>query len=40
MRKKLLNLCLMMLLSICSTVAYALDKVDGVYQIGSVDDWK
>ena len=40
MRKKLLNLCLMMLLSICSTVAYALDKVEGVYQIGSAGDLK
>ncbi|MGM9678347.1 MAG: hypothetical protein ACI3X7_00995 [Bacteroidaceae bacterium] len=39
MRKKLLNLCLMVLLSICSTVAYALDKVDGVYQIGSAEDY-
>ena len=39
MRKKLLNLCLTMLLSIVSTAAWALTKEGGFYQIGSAEDY-
>ena len=40
MRKELLNLCLTAVLSIASTTAWALDQVDGVYQIGTAEDLK
>ena len=40
MSKKLLNLCMVALLSVISTAAWALDKVDGVYQIGTAEDLK
>ncbi|MBR4130142.1 MAG: dockerin type I repeat-containing protein [Bacteroidaceae bacterium] len=40
MSKKLLNLCLAVLLSMVSTVAWALSEVNGVYQIGSAADWE
>jgi len=39
MSKKLLKLWLVGLLSIASTAAWALDKVEGVYQIGSAEDY-
>ena len=39
MSKKLLNLCMVALLSVISTAAWALDQVDGVYQIGTADDF-
>ncbi|MBP5392188.1 MAG: hypothetical protein J6Y59_00040, partial [Bacteroidaceae bacterium] len=38
MSKKLLNLCLAMLLSVVSTAAWALSEVNGVYQIGTAAD--
>ena len=40
MSKQLLNLCLAALLSVVSTAAWALDKVDGVYQISTAEDLK
>lgn len=40
MRKRLLNLCMTAFLFAASSAAYALDKVDGVYQIGTADDLK
>lgn len=40
MSKKLLYLCLMTIMMVFSMSAYALDKVDGVYQIGTADDLK
>ena len=39
MSKKLLNLCMTALLSVVSTAAWALSEVNGVYQIGSLEDW-
>lgn len=39
MRKKLLNMCLMTFLMVIGTSAYALDKVNDVYQIGSAADF-
>ena len=38
MNRKLLNLCVAMLLSLVSTAAWALSEVGGVYQIGTADD--
>ena len=38
MSKKLLNLCMVALLSVVSTAAWALSQVDGVYQIGTAED--
>ena len=38
MSKRLLNLCLMALMSVVSTAAWALSEVNGVYQIGTADD--
>ena len=38
MSKRLLNLCMTMLLSVVSTAAWALSQQDGVYQIGSLQD--
>ena len=38
MSKKLLNLCLMALMSVVSTAAWALSEVNGVYQIGTAED--
>lgn len=38
MSRKLLNLCLTMLMSLVCTAAWALSQVDGVYQIGSAAD--
>ena len=38
MCKKLLNLCMVALLSVVSTAAWALSQVDGVYQIGTAED--
>ena len=40
MSKKLLYLCLMAIMMVVSMSAYALDKKDGVYQIGTADDLK
>ena len=40
MRKTLLNLCVVTLLSVVSTSAWALSQVNGVYQIGSAADLK
>lgn len=40
MSKKLLYLCLMTIMMVFSMSAYALDKKDGVYQIGTADDLK
>ena len=40
MRKNLLNLCLTALMCVVSTTAWALSKVDGVYQIGTAEDLK
>lgn len=40
MSKKLLYLCLMTIMMVFSMSAYALDKVDGVYQIGTASDFK
>lgn len=40
MSKRLLNLCLTALLSVVATGAWALSKVDGVYQIGTAEDLK
>ncbi len=40
MSKKLLNLCLMAAMFVISTSAWALDKKDGAYQIGTADDFK
>ena len=40
MRKKLLNLCLMAIMMVYGISAYALDKKDGVYQIGTAQDFK
>ena len=40
MSKKLLNLCLVSLLSVVSTAAWALSEVNGVYQIGTAEDLK
>ena len=39
MSKKLLNLCLTALLSVVSTAAWALSEVNGVYQIGTAEDF-
>ena len=39
MNKKLLNLCLTALLSAVSTAAWALSEVNGVYQIGTAEDY-
>ncbi|MCR4592324.1 MAG: hypothetical protein K5672_04135 [Bacteroidaceae bacterium] len=39
MGRKLLHLCLMTIMMVLSTVAYALDKTDGVYQIGTAEDF-
>ena len=39
MRKKLLNLCLTALLGAINTAAWALPEVDGVYQIGTAEDY-
>ena len=39
MRKKLLYLCFMTILMVMSTSAYALDKVNDVYQIGTAADF-
>ena len=38
MSKKLLNLCMVALLSVVSTTAWALSEVNGFYQIGSAED--
>ena len=38
MSKKLLYMCLMTMMMVFSMSAYALDKKDGVYQIGTADD--
>ena len=38
MSKKLLNMCLMAMMMVVSMSAYALEKVNGVYQIGTADD--
>jgi len=38
MRKKLLYMCLMTIMMVFSMSAYALDKKDGVYQIGTAED--
>ena len=38
MSKKLLNLCMAMLLSMVCTAAWALSEVGGVYQIGTAAD--
>ena len=38
MSRKLLNLCLAMLMSMVCTAAWALSEVGGVYQIGTADD--
>ena len=40
MSRRLLNLCLVALLSVASTAAWALSEVNGVYQIGTADDLK
>ena len=40
MSKKLLHMCLMTIMMVFSMSAYALNKVDGVYQIGTADDFK
>ena len=40
MKKRLLNLCMTALLSVVSTVAWALSEVNGVYQIGTAEDLK
>ena len=40
MGKKLLNRCLMAIMMVVSMSAYALDKVNGVYQIGTAEDLK
>ena len=40
MSKKLLNRCLMAIMMVVSMSAYALDKVNGVYQIGTAEDLK
>ena len=40
MSRKLMNLCLTALLSVVSTVAWALSEVGGVYQIGTAEDLK
>ena len=40
MSKKLLHMCLMTIMMVFSMSAYALNKVDGVYQIGTADDLK
>ncbi len=39
MSRKLLNLCLAMLLSVVSTAAWALSEENGFYQIGSAEDY-
>ncbi|MGN1255873.1 MAG: hypothetical protein ACI4UA_01780 [Bacteroidaceae bacterium] len=39
MRKRLLSLCLMAVMTVMSTSAWALDQKDGVYQIGSLEDY-
>ena len=39
MRRKLLNTCLMTIIMVFSISAYALDKINGVYQIGSTEDY-
>ena len=39
MSRKLLNLCLAMLMSMVCTAAWALSEVGGVYQIGSLEDF-
>ena len=39
MRKKLLNLCMTMLLSVVSTAAWALSEMGGIYQIGTAEDF-
>ena len=40
MRKKLLNACLLAMMMVTSTTAWALSQVDGVYQIGTAEDLK
>ena len=40
MRKKLLNACLLTMMMVTSTTAWALSQVDGVYQIGTAEDLK
>ena len=40
MSKKLLNLCMVALMSVVSTAAWALSEVGGVYQIGTAEDLK
>ena len=39
MSKKLLNLCMVALMSVVSTAAWALSEVGGVYQIGTAEDF-
>ena len=39
MRRKLLNTCLMTIMVVYNMSAYALDKINGVYQIGSTEDY-
>ena len=39
MSKKLLNLCMVALLSVVSTAAWALSETGGVYQIGTAEDF-
>lgn len=39
MKKKLLDMCLLAIMMVLGTSAYALDKKDGVYQIGSAEDY-
>ena len=40
MNKKLLKMCLMAIMMAVGMSAYALDKVNGAYQIGTAEDWK
>ena len=40
MSKKLLNLCLMAIMMVYGISAYALGQKDGVYQIGTAQDFK
>ena len=39
MRRKLLNLCLAALMSVVCTAAWAFSEVNGIYQIGSAEDY-
>ena len=40
MNKKLLNMCMMAIMMAIGMSAYALDKVNGAYQIGTAEDWE